>query len=109
MTANFEKMKRTMPSTSFLLVGCSDRAERRSDGFHTMGSVLALIQAQKRVAINSRISFWNLYEAMGGEGSIVNMVNNGEAARDYTHVTRKGSDRIAHWLYDALMLGYENR
>lgn len=109
MTANFEKMKRTMPSTSFLLVGCSDRAERRSDGFHTMGSVLALIQAQKRVAINSRISFWNLYEAMGGEGSIVNMVNNGEAARDYTHVTRKGSDRIAHWLYNALMLGYNNR
>lgn len=109
MTQAIEKIKRCMPSTSVLLVSCSDRESRGRDGFHTMKGVLGLIQAQKRVAINSRLPFWNLYDAMGGEGSIVNMVNKGEAARDYTHLTGRGGDRIARLLYDALMLGYEHR
>ncbi len=109
MTQAIENIKRCMPSTSIMMVSCSDREERRSDGFHTMRGVLGLIQAQKRIAINARVPFWNLYDAMGGEGSIVNMVKNGEAARDYTHATTKGGDHIAHLLYDALMLGYDNR
>ena len=102
-------IKRCLPSTSILLVSCSDREERTEHGFRTMDGVLGLIQAQKRVAINSRIAFWNLYDAMGGEGSIVEMVNKGEAARDYTHLSGRGGDRIARRLYDALMLGYEHR
>lgn len=104
-----DNIKRCMPGTSVLLVSCSDREERTEKGFRTMDGVLGLIQAQKRVAINSRVAFWNLYEAMGGEGSIVEMVNKGEAARDYTHLTSKGGDCVARLLYQALMLGYENR
>lgn len=104
-----DNLKRCLPGTSILLVSCSDREERTAQGFRTMNGVLGLIQAQKRVAINSRVAFWNLYDAMGGEGSIVNMVNKGEAARDYTHLTGRGGDRIARLLYDALMLGYEHR
>ena len=46
---------------------------------------------------------------MGGEGSIVKMVQRGEANSDYTHINYKGGDRIARYLFDALMLGYENR
>ena len=102
-------LKEGMPGASILIVGCSDRETRSGDGFHTMKGVLGLIQAQKRVAINCNVAFWNLYEAMGGEGSIVTMVNNGEANRDYTHINMKGGDRIAKYLYDALLLGFENR
>lgn len=109
ITAAIENIKRAMPRTSIMLVSCSDREERNAGGFHTMRGVLGLIQAQKRVAINTRVAFWDLYEAMGGEGSIVNMVNRGEASSDYTHLTPKGGDRIARLLYDALMLGYEKR
>lgn len=109
ISAAIENIKRGMPGTSVMLVSCSDREERTASGFRTMRGVLGLIQAQKRVAINTRVAYWDLYEAMGGEGSIVNMVNRGEASRDYTHLTLKGGDRIARLLYDALMLGYERR
>lgn len=102
-------IKSNMPGTSVLMVGCSDREERTASGWHTMKGVLGLIQAQKRVAINCDVAFWDLYEAMGGEGSIVNMVRNGEANSDYTHINHKGGDRIARYLYDALILGFENR
>lgn len=106
--AAIANIKQAMPSTSIILASCSDRAERTSDGFRTMKSVLGLIQAQKRVAINSRVAFWNLYDAMGGEGSIVDMVNRHEASSDYTHMSNKGGDHIARLLYNALMLGYDN-
>ncbi len=109
LTAAINNIKNTMPGTSVLVVGCSDREERTASGWKTMPGVLGLIQAQKRVAINSRVAFWDLYEAMGGEGSIVNMVRNGEANSDYTHITHRGGDRIARYLYDALMLGFETR
>ena len=109
ITNAVNNIKANMPGTSILIVGCSDREERSADGWHTMKGVLGLIQAQKRVAINTGVAFWDLYLAMGGEGSIVNMVRHGEANSDYTHINQKGGDRIAHYLYDALMLGYENR
>ena len=109
VTAAINNIKSNMPGTSVLVVGCSDREERTSTGWHTMKGVLGLIQAQKRVAIDCNVAFWDLYSAMGGEGSIVKMVRNGEASKDYTHITYKGGDRIARYLYDALMLGYDNR
>lgn len=109
MEAAVNNIKANMPGTSVLVVGCSDREERFSGGWRTMHGVLALIQAQKRVAIDTGVAFWDLYTAMGGEGSIVDMVKRGEANSDYTHINFGGGNRIARYLYDALMLGYENR
>ena len=100
-------LKQNLPGSSLMLVSCSDREQRTATGFRTIPGVLELIQVQKRVAINTRISFWNLYEAMGGEGSIVNMVNNREANSDYTHINQKGGERIAKLLYNAIVSGYE--
>ena len=107
--AAVNNIKDNMPGTSVLIVGCSDREERFSGGWRTMKGVLGLIQAQKRAAIESGVAFWDMYTAMGGEGSIVEMVKHGEANSDYTHINSRGGNRIARYLYDALMLGYENR
>ncbi|MBR5118321.1 MAG: hypothetical protein IK100_06730 [Muribaculaceae bacterium] len=107
--AAVNNIKANMPGTSVLIVGCSDREERYSGEWRTMKGVMGLIQAQKRAAIESGVAFWDMYEAMGGEGSIVKMVKHGEANSDYTHINYRGGNRIARYLYDALMLGYENR
>lgn len=109
MIAAINNIKTNMPGTSVLIVGCSDREERFAGGWRTMKGVHGLIQAQKRAAIDTGVAFWDLYTAMGGEGSIVEMVKNGEANSDYTHINFRGGNRIARYLYDALMLGYENR
>ncbi len=107
--AAVNNIKANMPGTSVLIVGCSDREERFSGGWRTMKGVLGLIQAQKRAAIETGVAFWDMYAAMGGEGSIVEMVKHGEANSDYTHINSRGGNRIARYLFDALMLGYENR
>lgn len=109
MIAAVNNIKANMPGTSVLIVGCSDREERFSGGWRTMKGVMGLIQAQKRAAIETGVAFWDMYTAMGGEGSIVEMVKHGEANSDYTHINSRGGNRIARYLFDALMLGYENR
>lgn len=109
ISAAVKNIKTGMPGTSVLVVGCSDRAERTANGWRTMPGVLGLIQAQKRVAINNGVAFWDLREAMGGEGSIVRMVQRGEANSDYTHINFKGGDHLARLLYDAIILGFETR
>ncbi len=109
MDVAIDNIKRCMPGAGILLVSCSDHAERGSDGLRTMPEVLALNQAQKRVAINNRIAFWDLYSAMSGVGGITGMVSRGEASSDYTHLNFKGGDHLARLLYDAIILGYENR
>ena len=46
---------------------------------------------------------------MSGVGGITGMVSRGEASSDYTHLNFKGGDHLARLLYDAIILGYENR
>lgn len=98
-------MKRAMPDTGFLLVGTSDREERYNGGFRTLPGVVSLINAQQQIAYDNKIAFWNLYTAMGGQGSIVEMVKNHQANLDYTHINKQGGKHLSAFLYDALEWG----
>lgn len=107
MTEAIENMKRNMPGTSILVLSSSDREGRANGSFRTYPGVINLINAQQQIAYDTHTAFWNLYEAMGGQGSIVAMVQNHEAGSDYTHINFKGGEHIAGLLTDALLWGYE--
>ena len=68
-----------------------------------------LIRYQQALAAETHVAFWNLYEAMGGEGSIVEMVESNPpmANYDYTHINFRGGKHIAKILFDTLMYGME--
>ncbi len=104
-----DRMKAAMPRTGFLVVGCSDRAERSGGSLKTMRGVLGLINTQQRLAYDCHVAFWNLYEAMGGEGSIVAMVNARPrmANLDYTHINWNGGHHLASIMADAIVWGYQ--
>ena len=107
MVEAIEHMKRNMPGTGFLVVSVGDREEKRGGAFRTMRGVISLVNAQQRIAYDSRVAFWNLYTAMGGEGSIVRMVNQKQANLDYTHINFGGGSRLAQLLFDAITWGHE--
>ena len=73
-----------------------------------MRGVLSLINTQQLIAYDTRVAFWNLYKAMGGEGSIVRMVVCHEANLDYTHINFRGGRKLAKKLYDAIVWGQES-
>lgn len=107
MNKAIERLKECMPGTGFLLVSIGDRDERVDGEMRTMRGVKNLVRYQHTIAAESGIAFWNLYEAMGGNGSIAAMVKAHEANLDYTHINFKGGKRIARLLFDAMEYGKE--
>ncbi len=62
---------------------------RTEDGeLRTMPGVKNLIRYQQNIAAESGIAFWNMFEAMGGEGSMAKLVHAkpSMANYDYTHI-----------------------
>lgn len=110
-----EKLKRCFPQAGILVVSVGDREDKGADGaLHTMPGIVALTRYQENLAADARVAFWNLYQAMGGEGSLARMVNAKptEAAKDYTHINLRGGKRIGNILFKTLIYGqkqYERR
>jgi hypothetical protein len=67
-----------------------------------------LLAAQQQLARRNHAAFWNLFEAMGGENSMVSWVEESPpmANKDYTHVNSRGAHKIAGLLFDFLMQQY---
>ena len=72
-----------------------------------MPGVKNLIRYQKSIAADSHIVLWKMYEALGGLGSIVDMIGQKMANLDYTHINFKGGKHLAGILFETLMYGKE--
>ena len=110
MKKSLDHIKHCFPQTPILMLGVGDRSYKTEDGeLKTMPGVKNLIQYQKVIASESSIAFWNMFQAMGGEGAMVKMVQAKPslANYDYTHINFKGGKYLAGLLYESLMYGYE--
>lgn len=105
-----ERLKAAFPEASVLIVGVGDREYKDENGeLRTMPGVKRLIRYQQALAAETHVAFWNMFEAMGGEGSMVEMVQHKPqmANYDYTHINFKGGKHIAGLLFETLMYGKE--
>lgn len=103
-----EYLQDNFPEKSILIIGVGDRSERKDGQFQTMAGLESLIQIQRNVAKECGVAFWDLYEAMGGAGSMVRFVDYQPALanKDYTHINRKGGVVLANQLAKTLLSGY---
>lgn len=109
MAAAIAHIKSAYPEASILVVSVGDRGQRNAQGeIHTMDGVRELVSFQRKMASDGRVAFWNLYEAMGGDGSIAAMKEKKQANLDYTHINFAGGKHIASILFDVLMNGKQN-
>lgn len=102
--------KKSFPETSILIVSIGDRETKEENGnLRTMPAVKGLIRSQQMLAAETGVAFWNLFNAMGGDGSMVEMVNSkpSMANYDYTHINFRGGKHIASLLFEAIMYGKE--
>ena len=100
-------MKRCFPNSSILVMGVCDRSTQRDGEFVTMPAVRGMIEAQRNAARETGVAFWNTFEAMGGENSMVEFVRKNWAAKDYTHLGYAGGKFIAGKLVGNWMQGVE--
>ena len=103
MSEVIDHLRELYPHTDIIIMGVSDRAKRSSGEPHTMSSIYALRNAQRKLASEKGIVFWDTFEAMGGEDSMGHFVKQGWAANDYTHLSFKGGKRLADVFYNSFL------
>lgn len=103
MAEAIDHLKKLYPHTDIVIMGVSDRAKRSSGEPHTMPAIYALRNAQRKLASEKGIVFWDTFEAMGGENSMGRFVKQGWAAKDYTHLSSKGGKRLAEVFYNSFL------
>ena len=98
MKPTIAMMKRAFPQSSILVIGCSDRADKIDGELQTMPSVKRLVDVQRKMAADNQVCFWDLFEAMGGDSTMINwadMPKHSLANKDYTHLTFYGGKKVA--------------
>lgn len=102
-------LKACFPGVTIMVISTADKATKYDLEMKTDSAVVPLSLAQKKYAIQSKSGFFNLYEAMGGEGSMTKWVEEevpAMAAKDYTHFSYRGAQKVADLLYNQLQEGY---
>ncbi len=90
-----------VPDLPVLVLAPSDQVVRPTD--RTSDPQLArVVRELRRAASEHACAFWDLREAMGGEGSMSKFMAHGYAAPDRVHLTRAGSRVMARRLLLAL-------
>lgn len=110
MQTTIAHLKKAFPQSGLLIVSVGDRDYKTEDGtLRTMPGIKNLVRYQQNLAADNGIAFWNLYEAMGGEGSMATLVHAkpSMANYDYTHINFRGGKHLAGLLFEALIYGKE--
>lgn len=106
MTAVINKLRHCFPNADILVISTADKASKINMQMVTDPAVISLVKAQKRFSRDTGTGFIDLYNLMGGNGSMVSWVNKQLANKDYTHFNVKGSREIGTLLYQEVMRGY---
>jgi len=101
-------LKKSFPETSIIMMGVSDKSAKKGSAFVTDPVIKDLIDMQKEISKETNIAFWNTFEAMGGQNSMVKWVKNkpAYAHSDFTHFNKTGADKIGEMLAKTLIEKY---
>ncbi len=98
-------LKKGFPNATILVVTPTDQAVKNGMDYISNPSLPLIVNAQKNAAIKTGVAYWDLFEAMGGENSIINWVNAAIplANMDYTHLTPYGAKKLSKLFWRSLM------
>lgn len=108
-TAVLEKFRAARPEASCLVMSVTDHADQISPGVVKTRSVVPrMVAVQREVAKERGCSFFDTFQAMGGEGSIYRWSRKHPAWAngDYAHLVTLGQEAVAGYLVDAIVHGY---
>ena len=97
------------PDAKIVLIGPADMSKTIRGKLQTYPMLPAVVEAMKTTATQNNAAFWNMFDVMGGENSMLAWVKEKPAlaASDYIHFTPKGADKIGEMLFESLMNYYQ--
>lgn len=101
--------RNAFPESSILILGISDRSINNEGEFQSMPAVSRMRKAQRRIAEKTGVLFWDTFDAMGGENSMVRLASAQPpmAGKDHTHLNYRGGQLVAGKLAKALIFEIE--
>jgi lysophospholipase L1-like esterase len=108
MKSVIEAFKQGFPQASIVVFSVPDRVQRSANGFHTLKGVEKLVGFQRVLASECGVGYLNVHEIMGGNDSMKKYVEEGLAAKDYTHLNYKGGKVLAEKIFQSMLAGVEN-
>jgi hypothetical protein len=107
-TPVLKNFKTAFPSSDFLIVSSADRAFKYNGEYKSAIGIHNLIDLQAKLAFDNKMAFYNQFQSMGGENSIVKWVQQTPklAGKDYIHPNGKGADILAEKIFKAMLNDY---
>ena len=103
--AQIARFKRMLPGVSIIVIGPSDMSIKEGDQLVTRPFLEDVRDAMMKNTLAQGAVYWDLYEAMGGRGSMPSWVNASPplAASDLTHFSPQGAKKVGEMFYTALI------
>ncbi|HHG83834.1 MAG TPA: hypothetical protein ENJ82_03720 [Bacteroidetes bacterium] len=102
-------LKKQVPGAGVIVIGPSDMAKKVKGKLQSYAHLVDVRDALKQAAFESEAAYFDIYEVMGGQNSMIQWVEEEEglAGSDYVHFTPKGAKLIAEKFISSLMEDYE--
>ncbi|HEU0029542.1 MAG TPA: GDSL-type esterase/lipase family protein [Kofleriaceae bacterium] len=100
-------VRKARPNASCLVVSPTDQAEAKDGKYPSRPVMPVLVEAQRKAAHAQGCAFYSTYDWMGGKGSASRWFQKGLVGSDFQHLSRKGANKMADAIHDALMAGYQ--
>lgn len=100
-------IRKGLPDASCLVVSPTDQAEAKDGAYPSRPVMPLLVDAQRKAAQAQGCAFYSTYDWMGGKGSAAKWFAHGLVGSDFQHLSRKGANKLADAVFDALMAGYQ--
>ena len=101
-----QRAKQAKPDTACLIISPVDHGTRKGNTVVSRPIVAPMVESQRKVALREGCAFFDLYSAMGGEGSMGRWYRKRLGSPDLAHPSARGHKVIGALVYRALMKGY---
>lgn len=104
LVRTIQTLKAARPGLQVLVIGVSDMAHKKDGQWQSWETIPMVLQAQKNACRRTQSAFWNLYEVMGGQNSILAWAQTEPplVGKDYIHLTPRGAQVIGEYFFQAL-------
>ncbi|MCK5782743.1 MAG: hypothetical protein KAH10_09155 [Flavobacteriales bacterium] len=102
-------LKQLNPNAAIVFIGPGDMSTKKKTKYISYPVLPSLISSLKNEVIKNGCVYWDMYEVMGGNNSMVDWVNNDPkmAAEDHIHFTPTGAKWISKKFINSLFLAYD--
>ncbi len=106
---NINYLKNLLPNASFIVIGPSDMSLLEGTEWITYPKLTKVRDELKEAALNAGVVYWDLYEAMGGNGAMKAWVDAEQplAIKDHVHFTNRGARKTGQWFFNALIKDFQ--